>query len=90
MIKIQHVTVSEGQVRPYADSVYIYDVTAPEGATDEQVWEACQTLRKCANRDQNRGHNGSCSFPYGMQSFGSLKPIEGNSYRYSVTEPYTG
>lgn len=84
-----HTVVSSGQPRAYADSVYSFKVTAPATATDAEVWAYCQTFKSTKNRaGNNERHDGSCGFPFGLSSFGSLRKESDTTYRYSVTKPY--
>ena len=87
MIKEYKVT-RKGQAHPYQDGVYEYLVTSNDDATDEDMWDACQSIRKAYHRDQNASHNGACSFPYGLESFGSLYRLSDTSWRYIVTIPF--
>lgn len=77
-----------GQVRRYADSVYSYEVVVFGKGTDEEIWELCQSLKKAAYRKDGYQHNGTCGFPFGLNSFGSLSKKGENSYIYTVTYPY--
>jgi len=88
MTAMTSTVVQCGQPRPYADSVYVFDITADPSATEAQVWEYGQTLRSARNRDDNQRHDGSCGFPFGLQSYGSLRNPAVGKWRYSVTEPY--
>jgi hypothetical protein len=80
--------IQYGQPRAYADSLYVYSILAPAEATDAEVWAYCQTVYACKNRADNQRHDGSCGFPFGLQSYGSLKKESATTYRYSVTQPY--
>lgn len=83
-----HKVIHAGQPRPYADSVFKFEVVASPDATDEQVWAHCQTLRRASNRDDRQRHDGSCGFPYGLSSYGSLNKRSATVWSYEVTEPY--
>ena len=81
--------VRYGQARAYQDSVYEFLVETTPG-TDVEAWELCQTLRATKNRADRKSHDGACGFPFGLDSYGSLKQLkdDGTSWRYVVTEPY--
>lgn len=87
-MNITHKIITSGQPRAYADSVLIAEVTAPAEATDAEVWTYCQTIRKTGNRADHQSHDGSCGFPFGLSSYGSLRKQNPTTYRYLVTEPY--
>lgn len=78
-----------GQPRPYADSIYEYDVTTTPGTSDE-AWELCQSLCIAKNRRDGASHDGACGFPFGLQSYGSLRKLNehGTKWNYRVTSPY--
>jgi hypothetical protein len=80
--------IQAGQYKRYGDSVYVFEVTSTEDVDDAVVWEYCQTLQKAETRDDKQSHNGSCSFPYGLMSFGSLHKNGERLWKYSVTVPY--
>lgn len=77
-----------GQLFPYGDSVYDYEIEISEPASDDEVWKLCQTFKRAYHRDDNQKHNGHCGFPFALDSYGSLKRTGETSYRYTVTEPY--
>lgn len=77
-----------GQPRPYADSVYKYDITTDPQASDAEVWAYCQSFRPANHRRDGMRHDGSCGFPFGLDSYGSLRKMGSTTWRYEVTEPY--
>ena len=81
--------VQYGQVLPYDDSVYIFEVETTPG-TDTEAWEVCQSLRGASHRKDGVTHDGRCGFPFGLDTFGSLKQLDetGTKWRYTVTSPY--
>lgn len=83
-----HKFIKTGQSKPYADSVYIVEIETNPETTDAEVWAYAQTIHKAANRNDRLSHDGSCGFPYGLDSYGSLKQVSSTQWRYSVTEPY--
>ena len=87
-IEIESKCLRSGQARPYQDSVYQYQVKSTKEATDAEVWEACQKLRRAENRRDGIGHTGACGFPFGLSSFGSLNKQADGTWIYAVTKPY--
>lgn len=90
IIAIKH--IRSGQVRPYADSVYAYEIETTPG-DDTMAWDTFQNtprLKKANHRKDAESHDGHCGFPFGLSSYGSLKDISSNGtkWRYTVTEPY--
>lgn len=83
-------TIRAGQVRPYGDTVYEYHIVTVHEVTDEQMWKDCQELQRANNRQDGYKHDGSCGFPFGLDSFGSLDKLGSNEWRYTVTNPYCG
>ena len=82
------VTKHSGQVRPYGDSVYDFEITS--GMSPGEILALCKKyLYNSNNRKDDATHNGSCGFPFGLESFFSFVKIGENKYRYTVTEPYT-
>lgn len=80
--------IHAGQTRPYADSVYEIEIDANLEAMDAEVWAFAQTKQPCAHRDDRQNHNGYCGFPYGLESYGSLRNEGPGKWRYTVTCPY--
>jgi len=78
-----------GQVRPYADSVYEYEIES--NIHENQVKEFCFTFLKRVN-SKNKGNNfsGNCSFPYGLSAYYQFTKVEEGKYLYTVCNPYTG
>lgn len=78
-----------GQIRPYADSIYEYEVKTE--IHENQVKEFCFNFLKRVS-PKNKGHDfsGSCNFPYGMNSYYTFRKKEENTYMYKVCCPYTG
>ena len=81
--------VSGGQLRPYSDSVYVFEVTSDK--PEDEVEKHCtQEVKRCNNKSQGGRFDGSCSFPFGLNSYYKFSKVTDNKYRYTVCEPYTG
>lgn len=83
------IKVQGGQVASYKDSIYRFIVQCflPE----EQVEELCKLYcRNSNNKLQGGNFNGSCSFPFGLNSFYRFNKLAYGVYEYTVCEPYTG
>jgi len=76
-----------GQLRPYADSVYEYEI---ESTLDPKETENHCTAKVKPCQNKGSDFSGSCSFPFGLNSFYSFSKIAENKYNYKVCEPYTG
>lgn len=97
MLPQTHVTrMRAGQVRPYGDTVYewLIEITEAkeEDVTDKDVWDYCQKNLQDVEGRRKDGyiHDGSCGFPFGLESFASLDkdPTMPLTWRYTVTEPW--
>ena len=79
--------ISGGQLRPYADSVYVYEVKSEE--PKEEVEKYCM---KEVHHSGHKGSDfsGSCDFPFGLSSFYSFFEKAPGIYTYKVCEPYAG
>ena len=86
---LKKTVLRSGQARAYQDSVYSYEIIVTDGATDEEVWDLCQReLKKANHRKDGHQHSGACGFPFGLESFGSLRFVGACKYIYTVTMPY--
>ena len=86
---VNKTVIRAGQARAYQDSVYEFKVETTQG-TDAEAWELCQSLCRAIHRKDEIRHDGSCAFPFGLETFGSLKKLkeDGTEWRYCVTSPY--
>lgn len=86
---IQVIKVQGGQIASYKDSIYEFIVQSY--LHEEQVEELCKLYcRNSTHKVKNGNFNGSCSFPFGLESFYKFERIGYGVYRYIVCEPYTG
>jgi len=79
-----HKCIQGGQLGAYGDTAHTYLVTTEVGATDAQVWAYMQTVHATNNRAEKLG-----GYPFGFESYGTLKQFDDTTWRYTVTEPYT-
>lgn len=88
-IQVSVTILSSGQVRPYADSIYTYEIESNLG--DEQTKRLCTTfIRRSTNEKPGGRYDGGSGFPFGLESFFKFAKIKDGEYRYTVCEPYTG
>ena len=78
-----------GQVASYKDSIYEYEVISE--VPESEVEKHCITeVKPCKNKSQGSSFHGSCSFPFGLNSYYKFNKVADNTYRYTVCSPYTG
>ena len=95
---IQWKQIQAGQLRPYADSIYEYEITTNikgmlYNETDEEydkIKEFCTEILYPSKNEGGGGFNGSCSFPHGLNSYYKFVKRDRGSYHYIVCQPYTG
>ena len=81
--------VRGGQLRAYSDSIYEYIIESNE--PKNMVERYCTaSVHKCKNKHQSGTFDGSCGFPFGLDSYYKLIEISEHRYRYTVCSPYTG
>ena len=84
--------IRAGQVSAHKDSIYEYKVYSDR--PEAQVKTFCTTiLEPYAGHeaaDDKAQFNGSCSFPYGLESFYAFRKLAENTYYFIVCRPYTG
>jgi len=87
--KIEWKRIRGGQVRPYADTIYEYEIISE--MREEEVKRFCKTfLGACKN--EGSCFNGSCGFPFGLEPYCKFEKDEEveNKYNYKICYPYTG
>ena len=80
--------LESGQQRPYADSIYKYEIESE--LYEGKIKEFCVKFLCPATHEGGGGFSGACSFPHGLDSYYSFEKISENKYRYKVCQPYTG
>lgn len=85
---LESTLIRGGQHHPYGDTVTSYQLTLRPNADDKDIWEEAQKLRPAQHRRDGVNHDGSCGFPFGLDSFGSLNRTMTTKATYTVTEPY--
>jgi len=78
-----------GQVAAYKDTITQYELKSNQSEGFIKLF-CTQILRFSRNESPNGCYTGSCSFPFGMESYYSFVEIEANVYIYTVCNPYTG
>lgn len=81
MEKFSYNLVQSGRRNRYADKVYVYIVTAPESATEDEIREFCTTrVAVCKHsKDDDR---------WFYESYYELTRISNTTYEYTVTVPF--
>jgi len=87
LYRIEWTIKRQGQVRPYADSVYEYEIESD--LKEAKVRKFCTEILK-PSENIGSGFTGACSFPFGLNSYYSFWKTGDNSYNYKVCCPYTG
>lgn len=88
-IQVKVAVLKSGQVRPYADSIYQYEVES--NLSESETKRLCTSfIRRSAFEEPNGKYNGSCGFPHGLNSYYKFTKQVYEKYLYTVCEPYTG
>jgi hypothetical protein len=86
---IEKKILRSGQARRYQDSVYEYEIKSDEGF-DKTKEHCLSVVCKCnvENEKKDYIHDGSCGFPFGLDSFYTFTDQGKGVYRYTVTHPF--
>ena len=86
--KITYKCLQAGQVRPYADSIYEYELETTLHITE--VKRFCTLFLRPSKIEHAGRFDGSCSFPHGLNSYYKFTKKSDTNYHYIVCSPYTG
>lgn len=80
--------IRSGQVSAYCDEVYELEFSAID-EVDALLFLDIEKKINLKNRvDNDYHHTGRCGFPFGLETFYSIRNIGGNRWRYTSTSPY--
>ena len=77
-----------GQIRPYADSIYEYEIKTT--LHKDEVKRFCTLFLRPSKIEHAGRFDGSCNFPHGLNSYYKFTKLSENKYHYIVCGPYTG